>query len=151
MANRGRAKRPRKPRRRWSVLSVPGGREDGSDTWWFVTSDRLTEEVGKGERGRRRAWQEAKARNQNGQNGAPVAATGPRRRGRPIGWRKIDGKPRSVMIRMSNAMYDWLDERARTTGFATSEVVRQVIEARMPKRPLRRLRRSKRRPSSSRS
>jgi hypothetical protein len=126
------SRRAKRPRRRWSVLSLPGGREDGSDTWWFVTSDRLTEEVGKGERGRRRAWQEAKTRNQNGSR---VATTGPRRRGRPLGWRKIGGKPRSVMIRMSDAMYDWLDERARATGFATSEVVRQMIEAGMPKRP----------------
>ncbi len=135
MASHRRTKQPRRPGRRWSVLSVPGGREDGSDTWWFVTSNRLTEEIGKGERGRRRAWREAKARNQNGSR---VTTATPGRRGRPRGWRKVDRKPRSVMIRMSDTMHNWLDERARATGLSASEVVRQMIEARMSRQPSRR-------------
>lgn len=55
-----------KRRPRFDVMSVPGHRDDGRDTWWYLCDWRTDArvEIGRGDRNRMRAYRMALAGNQ---------------------------------------------------------------------------------------
>lgn len=54
----------------------------------------------------------------------------PKKRGRPVGWRKKNAMRSSVMVRLSSSVAAWLVWAARREGVGRSEVVRRLIIAR---------------------
>lgn len=52
-------------------------------------------------------------------------------RGRPAGWRKVDPRSASIMVRLSPAARAWLAAQAKSAELSESEIVRQLIEREM--------------------
>jgi len=55
------------------------------------------------------------------------AARAPKKRGRPVGWRKESAFRSSMMVRLPGPLLEWLARFARQKKVSMSEVVRHLI------------------------